>query len=1409
MSVNDIDIREGAVHFAHTRKYDNLKQYAMNGPNGFGWECMQLPKTEFHAGYYYRTTFAGDDTVNFNLQPDSTGVYRAEAGFPDTMRIDTTNKTFVITRSDLTVWTFSNNPNGTVPQGLPVTVVKTDGSATKYVYSNGKLVKIQAYLTSAPSDILAELVYSYDSNGRVAQILRNAKANNSLQAEKRVAYTYHTGSDSFGNSGDLKTATTEVYQNGAWGGAATYYYRYYKGESKGKVHALKMAFFPSDFVLLAAALGNPNYQSVSDTNALNYSTKYYEYDNSERVVLERVERNRKVISFTYTNYSDNTNVNKVHRKTVESGPYGNKSIIFTNYQGNVLLREDVPPVSSNEPSSIQYFQYNEDGQRTHDYSPKTVLNYSVQQGTPTSLSVSLASNDGKIEIREYGNGTTVPKNQVVRELIQKGSNGTSIVLRSYQYTKRQIDNRVAWKKASVTEYVDETGTNSVTTQFAYQYHNNSLQVSQKTTTFSAVSTANNGNGVAATRIERFDEDGRLIWQKDELGIITYYQYEPIRGLRTKTIQDVNTSKTSDFTVSVPAGWSTVSGAGKHLVTEFEYDLLGRLTQALGPQNTSVNASNQSISTRTASWTAYDDINRKVTRASGYATLNSSGTITGYTLINPVAITIQDSSGNVIEQIQAKRASTTGKLLATDTFAQSSYIAWSKNIYTGSDMTASRQYFNIPASGDGTKNTHYLETNYSYDNYGRHNQATSPDGTITKNTLDWRNLVTMTEIGTNSSNMVPVTEIIYGGEGECAICTGQQANPRLVIQHVDTSTTRITEYGYDWRGRHIHVHGEEDADGNSTYSLITYDNLNRITKNERFLAIQTGTDRLLARAEQFYDERGRVWKQVQSIVNPTNGAVAGKMQSLTWYDAADHTIKSLGLGENHFTKTFYDSLGRATKPFVCYDAGDTSYATATTVTGDTVFEQSVMTYDNVGNVILAASAKRKVNQNATGELTLSTARFQNVANWYDPVGRLIASANYGTNGDTALTRPATVPTRSDNILVTENIYDTNTGQAFCTIDPAGKDHRSFFDAMNRTVKTIANYTGSGAVSSSTPDQNVTVEMTYHPSGLVATMTAKNATTGDQITRYVYGTSKTSAAPVIYRNDLLTAEIYPDSDDLENSSGILQNGTDNVADRVELQYNRIGERIWRKDQNGSIHTYDFDNLGRVLHDRVTTLASGVDSTVRRISTTYNIVGQISAITSYNNATVGSGSVVNEIKYEYDTNSLLAKEYLNPSGSATTSSKYVGYSYDATKSGEFFTKGLRPTSMRYPSATMINYVYGTSGSVDDKLNRFTAVQNGSTNVATYMDMGLATPAVVKYPVPNLTLDYTASGALDRFGRIADHAWKNSSGAALAQIKHGYDRIGNRLYREDVAAGNASKSFDELYVYDGMNQLKDMPAW
>ncbi len=38
--------------------------------------------------------------------------------------------------------------------------------------------------------------------------------------------------------------------------------------------------------------------------------------------------------------------------------------------------------------------------------------------------------------------------------------------------------------------------------------------------------------------------------------------------------------------------------------------------------------------------------------------------------------------------------------------------------------------------------------------------------------------------------------------------------------------------------------------------------------------------------------------------------------------------------------------------------------------------------------------------------------------------------------------------------------------------------------------------------------------------------------------------------------------------------LGEGADGVFDRVEYEYNRQGDTIQKKDQNGTVHAYEFD-------------------------------------------------------------------------------------------------------------------------------------------------------------------------------------------------------------------------------------------
>jgi hypothetical protein len=122
--------------------------------------------------------------------------------------------------------------------------------------------------------------------------------------------------------------------------------------------------------------------------------------------------------------------------------------------------------------------------------------------------------------------------------------------------------------------------------------------------------------------------------------------------------------------------------------------------------------------------------------------------------------------------------------------------------------------------------------------------------------------------------------------------------------------------------------------------------------------------------------------------------------------------------------------------------------------------------------------------------------------------------------------------------------------------------------------------------------------------------------------------------------------------------------------------------------------------------------------------------------------------QVLYEYDARGQLSKEVsASGSGVSTSTTPYIGYTYDTAKSGDLYTKRLRPISLRYPSGRTLSYVFGSANSNDDHLNRYTEIKDGSTTLVTYVDNGVSTPAKVTYNRPGVTLDYTVSTAWDRF--------------------------------------------------------------
>ena len=171
-----------------------------------------------------------------------------------------------------------------------------------------------------------------------------------------------------------------------------------------------------------------------------------------------------------------------------------------------------------------------------------------------------------------------------------------------------------------------------------------------------------------------------------------------------------------------------------------------------------------------------------------------------------------------------------------------------------------------------------------------------------------------------------------------------------------------------------------------------------------------------------------------------------------------------------------------------------------------------------------------------------------------------------------------------------------------------------------MQVIQNCTGSSSSSSSSSsstsssdcpgsdDTNVTVITSYNADGNVSSITAVNAITGNQTTEYVYGTTLSDSD--IASSRLKRKEIYPDSVDSD--------------DVIAFNCNRQGEVKEIRDQNGTVHAFDFDKLARQTQDRATTLGTGVDGGVRRIASSYEVRGMREKISSWNAETVGSGSV-----------------------------------------------------------------------------------------------------------------------------------------------------------------------------------------
>ncbi len=947
-----------------------------------------------------------------------------------------------------------------------------------------------------------------------------------------------------------------------------------------------------------------------------------------------------------------------------------------------------------------------------------------------------------------------------------------------------------------------------------------------TTTSPAVSTANNGSN-STTAVSRYlRKDGTTAFIESATGIFTYTQFTD--GQLTKRINDVKTDGTFDTGDDPNTVWGiTESADGWDVTTTLTYDDQGRrdlVTPDDGPVRKTYYSKIADGRYATLAYADYEDlatdkyhgpVSYAVTNHAGKAEVQATVELSGNESTESLTNHIDEAATDPILAVET----------ASDKLGDPARMTVTAYDETGTTVEESRPYFLIPASGSGSEGTNYDATFFGYDNQGRRYRTKSPTGTITRTDFDplgrsvrqWvGNGDEDFDGGSGTDNMVKTSENVYdsGSAGGNSLLTTRTA----FVEDSDTDK-RDTSFSHSVSGRVLLTTNE-----NAPHIFNKYDNMGRLIASGQFsstASIVVGTDdpttettNRIGLSQTFYDEMGRVWKSQRHEIDDTDGSDDDTLQTLTWYDAAGRTIKVDG---SQLTKSAFDRLGRQTHSFTLARDNDSAYADADDVTGDHVLAESQTVYESTdsSDVLMGVLISREhdnssdtgaLDTNADTDDLLVTAanlngRAQITAMWYDRFGRTTDMVRYGTNGGSNFDRDGlSVPSRSDTELLTEQTYNDD-GTLQSTTDPRNLERRIEYDDLGRQTVVIANYV-NGTPSGDTGDDEIYTRYVF-TDGLRTKMWTdvdgdNTIDAGDQDTIYTYGTTKGVSAgdSKIQTGHLLQKVQYPDS------SG----GTDVVT----FAYNAQNQQIWTKDQEGNIIETDFDDSGRQTHKRITTLDADFDGAVRRISTTYNNRGQRELVTQYDNATVGSGSVVDEVKFTYEDWGNVSKfEQDHDSAIGGTLLYDVDYTYE--KAGT--TNGrntIRRTGMDLPDGTTITFEYIGISSFDENVSRVTRVKISSTVLADYDYLGVGQVVGIDYPEPDVFSNrHLASNydALDNFNRVEDDLWYKdlATDVAFFDLDISYDRGSNITAVVDNVHvdGSSNGLYDTSFTIDNLNRL------
>ncbi|KYC37632.1 hypothetical protein WA1_39915 [Scytonema hofmannii PCC 7110] len=807
-------------------------------------------------------------------------------------------------------------------------------------------------------------------------------------------------------------------------------------------------------------------------------------------------------------------------------------------------------------------------------------------------------------------------------------------------------------KGNLTEIVDVNGN---TTQFRYDTVGNiesaiDAQGNEIIYTYNAngkrlseTQTVTTSQGLQKLVSElTYDREGRVTSVKDPLQNVTKYEFDNngnqtavinarhnqteyrynSKGQIVETISPDNTENNSldnprTITIYDEGGRSRATIDQNGEVTHYEYDALGRVTKIIYPSATE-NTLAQLIAA-IAPGETLDSID--------WTLVVYPKDSPAYLVNNPYSSTEYYQDGLVKAEIDERgnrteyRYNALGQLIET--------ISPDKTPQNLSDNPRTRHEYDSSRRLISTTDALGRTTTFVYDQLGRLKQTNYSNGTSTTTTFDanGRVIARTDKAGQTTkykyNSVGKLIETIYPDD----TIGSDEDNPKThneydeigrKIAFIDERGNR-TKYEYDQAGRQTLI---RDALHNET--KYTYDEVgNQLTK----------TDALNHTTSYVYDEQERLVKT----------HFADRTSTTTVYDNSNQVIAKTDQ-DNQTTQYEYDSRGRLTAVI------------------DARQQRTEYGYDLTGNLVSTKDANGHITTYEYDERNRRVATvlplLQRSETTYDAVGNVVKEKDFNQN-------TINYTYDDNNRVIAKEFFDgtsvnytyTKTGQVETVTDSRGTTSYKY-DLLNRLIsRTDPN--------SPSLDTGATIEYEYDIAGNRTSVKTKAGTikhTYDELNRLRTVTKDTDTTTYFYdavgnlwrtklSNNIVETRQYDQLNRLVSLKNALTNpgsGEETIISSYDYTLNPVGYRLEVEEHNGRKVKYEYDELYRLLSEKITDPSDSVNNS-RIISYTYDNVG---------NRLRSNDSVEGLTTYYYNNNDLLLDETQLKNGETVYT---YNYTYD----------------------------------------------------------------------------------------------------------------------------------------------------